>query len=338
MGWKTHHEGTDGARWWYRHCRHCAPACVSLGLMSEDDAQAEVERHDLEVHARQPRGARASPSKALGEFIASRRVHCSEGTIRFYVDALTAFFKRMEGKPFRSWRPSHVLEHLAAHPKWSARSKQKFLGALRTFRTWAVEAKRYDVPDFTVGLKAPRVVQRQVEPLSAAQLRALLAEAKVHPWLEAPIALAAYAGLALGDIRSLEWSEVRWESKRIVRPRDKNGKPLDFKIGAGLLEVLERHRVIAGPICRGLPTSDSAVGQEVRELYARAGVPRERFQGLHFIRTSFVSLGLQATGDLAAVSDVVGDNPGTVARHYAKSRADGRDRVVDAVDRALAAG
>ncbi len=81
---------------------------------------------------------------------------------------------------------------------------------------------------------------------------------------------------------------------------------------------------------RNLPRASSTVSKAVAGLYSRAGVKRAAGEGLHVLRTAFVSAGVAAGIDLATMADPIGDNPAVVARYYTHS-ADGR--CADAVAR-----
>lgn len=332
MAWKRAHERADRAVSYFLICRKCG--CETLGVMAAEDAEALVVAHDEDRHGK-VRRKKTDAENLLAEFLRSRKASCSPATARYYSATLAPFFAWMGKRAIRTWGRHHVTAWIEKHPEWKPRTTQKFLVCVRTVRTWAVEQRHYDVPDFAGSLKAPRVKRRRVTPLAPAHVSALLRVAREHPWLELPVALAAYAGLSLGDVRGLEWADVRWEEGRIQRDRQKSGRALDVKIGAGLRDVLSRHRALSGPVCRGLPTSDTGFAKAVRDLYARAKAPREKGQGLHFLRTFFSSVGLERTGDLGAVADAIGDDPGTVSRHYAHGSASGRDRVFDAVDAAI---
>ena len=302
--------------------------------MSAEDAEAAVIAHDEDRHGK-VRRKRTDAENALAEFLRSREAECSKGTARYYRATLTPFFAWMGKRPLRTWGRHHVRAWIDKHPDWKPRTTEKNIVSLGTFRTWAVEEKKYAVPDFVASIKPPRIPRKRKTPLRPEQVADLLRVAREHRWLELPVALAAYAGFALGDVRAVEWGDVRWAEGRIQRARQKSGRDLDVKIGPGLREVLSRHMATSGPICRGLPESDSAFAKAVRLLYATAKVPRETGQGLHFLRTFFSSVGVRGTADVKAVADAIGDDPAVLSRYYSHSHPTDRDRVFDAVDAAI---
>lgn len=337
----AHVSKQDRQTYRYLRCKDCEPRCEPLGAVSLEEAEEVLARHMRERHGKEPSGRRTTADKALDAFLESRRAqHCSKGTVENYEGALRPFWKSMGDRPIRSWRRADAERWSAAHPDWADGTLRKFLRVSKTFIAWARDpAARLDVPDFIGGMKAPRYFPKPVEALSPEQVRRLLDGARLltqYPWLEVAVNLAARCGLSAGDIRTLDWGDVRWNERRIVRPREKGGRPLDFAISDGLKEVLDRHRALGGPVCRDLPESDSAISKAVRELYAFAKVPRARGQGLHFLRTSFVSMAIAETADIPAVAEIVGDDPATVARFYTKSRDDRRAAAIRSVDKALA--
>jgi integrase/recombinase XerC len=280
--------------------------------------------HERTVEGREPRGHRADGHEALKSFLASRleeRAGTQEGQ-RYYRVSLRPFVAAQGARPLNRWTLADTKAWIRTHPKWSPRTVQKFLTCLRTFTRWAREAG-LDAPDLAGQIRGPRVQRRQREALTPDQVRALVETADGHPWLELPVALAAYAGLSWGDCRSLDWSEVDLVRKRIIRPRQKSGRHLNIPIAAPLAAVLARHRAVAGPVCRNLPKASSTICKAVAGLYSRAGVKRAAGEGLHFLRTAFVSAGVAAGVDLATMADLIGDNPAVVARYYTHS-ADGR--------------
>lgn len=340
------HVGVDGLTYRYVECPRCSPTSIRLGPVSREDAEVALTDHLVKVHHEEPRGKRTAAGTAKKDFLASRRaVQCTEGTLRYYEAVLAPFWRHMGEKALRLWRRVDVEGFIAAHGEtkdadgkvtrdgWCARSVQKFLTVLCTFTDWAIDTG-LDVQPFAAKIRKPRVFRRQVEPLSGRQLRALLTCAPLvpkRPWLPKCIALAVYTGLSLGDIQALTYAECDADLTRIRRARAKGRRPMDIPICADLRAVLEVDRSAGGLVCDGIPESGSMVGKAVRDLYALAKVPRAKGQGLHFLRTSFISLGVEQTADIAAVAELVGDDVATVARFYTKSRDERRVAVVDAV-------
>lgn len=330
--------GSDGRTWWSLRWRQDGVERTRpLGDVTQADAERIRAEHERVVEGREPRRLRTTAGAALEEFLASRleeRAGTAE-TQRYYRAALEPFVRSQGEKPVHQWGPDDTRAWIRSHPAWAPRTTQKFLVTLRTFAAWC-RGRGLDVPELVGATRAPRIERRQRDPLTPAQVAALVAAAEGHDWLEVPVALAAYAGLSLGDCRSLEWGEVDLVRGRIVRPRKKSGRPLNVPIATPLAAILAHRRAVAGPVCRGMPRSSSAVAKAVRLLYGRAGVPRARGDGLHALRTAFVSAGVAAGVDLATMADLIGDDPATVARYYTHSAAAARQQAVERIGRALA--
>lgn len=319
----------DGRTWWSLRWKVAGREFTEpLGPITKADAERRRMAKERE-EGKQPRHLRTTAGDALKDFLTSRVEERggTEETQRYYRAALTPFVAFMGDRPIHRWGPDDTLAWMKAHPKWSPRTIQKFLVQVRTFATWC-RARQLDVPDMVGSLRAPRIPRRNRDPLTPDQVAALVAAAAGHDWLEVPVALAAYAGLSLGDCRSLDWAEVDLERGRIVRARKKSGRPLNVPIAPALAAVLKARRATAGPVCRDMPTSSSAVSKGVRGLYRRAGVPRHKGDGLHALRTAFVSAGVAAGVDLATMADLIGDDPATVARYYTHSASAAREAAV----------
>ncbi|MBL9085545.1 MAG: tyrosine-type recombinase/integrase [Planctomycetia bacterium] len=283
-----------------------------------------------------PRHLRTPAGEALTDVVRSRAEDCggTEETVRYYRGALEPFVASMAERPLHRWGPDDTLAWMKAHPKWSPRTIQKFLVQVCTFATWC-RARQFDAPGLVGSLRAPRIPRRNRDPLTPDQVAALVAAAAGHDWLEVPVALAAFAGLSLGDCRSLDWTEVDLERRRIVRAHKKSGRPLNVPIAPALAAVPKARRAVAGPVCRAMRASSSAVSKGVRGLYLRAGVPRHKGDGLHALRTAFVSARVAAGVDLATMSDLIGDDPATVARYYTHSASAAREAAVALIASAL---
>lgn len=319
----------DGRTWWSLRWKVGGVEFTEpLGPLTQADAERRRTAKEREM-GQAPRAQRTTAGDALRDFLTSRVEERggTEETKRYYRAALEPFVTSMGDRPVHRWGPDDVLAWMKAHPKWSPRTIQKFLVQVRTFATWC-RARGLDVPDLVGSIRAPRIPRRERDPLTPAEVTALVEAAEGHDWLELPVALAAYAGLSTGDCVSLDWAEVDIERARIVRPRQKSGRPLNVPIAAPLLTILKARRATAGPVCRDVPTSSSARSKAIRALYRRAGVARARGDGLHRLRTAFVSMGVAAGVDLATMADLIGDDPATVARYYTHSATAARQDAV----------
>lgn len=130
------------------------------------------------------------------------------------------------------------------------------------------------------------------------------------------VALAAYAGLSLGDLRTLTWAEVDLGQGWIVRAagRQKTGVGLRVPILPELAAVLHKARPLhpVGPVCASLPASESSMHATIRRMYARAGVPSARGDGWHLLRHSFGTMLMRSGVPTAVIGRLLSHRPGSV--------------------------
>ena len=277
----------------------------SLKVTSKAEAQALL-RDMVLPGSRRP----VTESDAIQEFLAHRRLEGrSEGTISFYRGILTRTLGELaKTAPMRSWAPIHLRRHLERRPHWSDRTRQACITTCRQFVRWAREGG-WDVPDFTAGLKVPRVSQAEVVPFTRAEVDLIFTEAEGHR-LELPIGLAYYAGLSLGDLRAITAAEVDWKAWRIERPRQKTGEPLVLPVARPLRSILLRHRVISGTLCRGLGRNN--VHRDLHRLQERAGVAEvPSGNGFHRYRHTGATHLVQAGAGRDDVRRFLGHRPGS---------------------------
>ncbi len=182
------------------------------------------------------------------------------------------------------------------------------VGVYRRFVSWCDQVG-IACADFVAGFKPPRArPSEEREALSPEQCRKLLDASRDHP-LEVPVALALFAGLSRGDLRTITWAEVDLKAGMITRPRHKTGTRLRLPMSEPLRKVLQRHRRRAGPVCPRLPKSDSSLGKALHRLCDKAGVPRG---GWHRLRHSAATLLAAAGVDVATIGRMLGHRPGSV--------------------------
>lgn len=320
------HRSAEGIVHRYLRCMECGN--TPLGPVSVEDAERTRIRHERDVHGVEPRRIKTPAGTALGKFLESRRAEGRKaGTVDFYRERLPAFFASMGERPMGRWTRADLEAFIVAHPDWKPRTVQALIRACRTFRAWALEAS-IEVADFVGSMKGPTVQRRRRRILSRDEIRRLIDTARNWPdvrrrrWAELAVTLAADAGFALGDIRALTWGEVNLKAGTLCRPRQKTQKPLWVPMTARLKDVLKRAReekpAISGPVVRDIP-GGGGQPKAVREMFKAAKIPREKGDGLHLLRHTFISALLAAGTPIATVADLVGSSPATIARFYAHS-------------------
>src|SRR5215217_5015682 len=104
----------------------------------------------------------------------------------------------------------------------------------------------------TDAVKAPQVLRREVKPLTATQVRALLSAASGDP-LEALYVVAVHTGLRQGELLGLKWSDVNLETSTLsvqrsldtdgtFNPPKRNKSRRTVKLTGQAVEALKSHR------------------------------------------------------------------------------------------------
>lgn len=255
---------------------------IHVALHTQDPARAEAERARIEREDEEPRSRAAARRQdgLLGAFLDSRRAQgCSDETLRYYRAKFAPLLRHLAPVPMERWNRGHfdAFLNLTRPRPLSDTSRNAYRRDAKTLRSWALDAG-YRMGDLVGGMKAKRPRRVRRDPLTSEQVRSLLAAA-TGPYRVA-FALAAFAGLRLNDVRTIERKHVAdgW----IDKVATKNGEPIHVPIGPTLLAILKAAPVASGPLCR-LP-KESATRRGIARVYEAAGVPRERGDGLHRLR------------------------------------------------------
>jgi len=277
-----------------------------LGPVTEREAQYELAA--MKAGKRTRRAATAVDAKrAVREYLKHLRVSGRrQGTIDHDQDKLKPLLDEWGDRPMAGWSRA-MLETLLDDRAWAPTRVRQALGVYRRFIAWC-RAVGYVCGDFVGEFKPPpaRPLEHR-EAYSAEQSGRLLETARGH-YLEAPVGLALLVGLARADLRTLTWKEVDFETGMIRRPRHKTGTRLRLPISEPLREILERHRERSGPVCRGLPKSDSSLYKALHRLQDRAEVPRS---GWHQLRHTAATLLAAEGADVATIGRMLGHRPGS---------------------------
>lgn len=283
----------------------------ALGAVGIDSARAECDAVRITEERKDPKPKHVGVSAALDAFLREKAdvQRRRPETIEFYRDRLGPLFVTLGNRgPLRSWQLSWIVDIVAAHPKWSPRTVQMHLTALRTFAKWA-RSRGYDCPDLARDVKGPTVTKANREAYSVPQLRAILAASVGHRHAVA-VALAALAGLSLGDLRALLWRDVDLRRGWITGVRSKTGRPLLIPIAKRLREALKAatpghpHQVVCT-----LPKSDSTAYQAWTRICKRAGV--SPIGGWKRLRHTYATILDAAHVDGATRRDLMAHAPGS---------------------------
>ena len=248
-----------------------------------------------------------SPAAALERFLESLRLaQRRQGTLDFYAKHLRPLFATLRARPLADWTRRDLERYLSGR-SWSPRRVHMVAASCRRFLGWA-RRSGLSCQDWLAGVELPtcRTTERVIP--NPAEVRALLVAARGRT-IEAAVALAACAGLSLGDLRAITWGDVDLDGGWIRTTRAKTGEPIRVPIVPTLAEVLLRHRAAVGPVCRGLPATDPHLHEALRRIYRAAGVQPAGFHGL---RHAWASIMQREGVPVAAIGRLLAHRPGSV--------------------------
>jgi integrase len=237
-------------------------------------------------------------------------------SVASYRQRLGWWLDRCGSVPPSRWTRGLLERTLAEQTTWGPRSKALLVAALRRMRRWAQRAGVF-LPDLTAGVELPPYRPAPRVPLTAAEVDRLMAAATGHAYAPA-VALAAYAGLSLGDLRTLTWGEVDLEAGWIVRRtgRQKTGVPLRVPIlpalGTALRSIRPLHPAPDAVVCSRLPRTRRSLYRTLQRLYAQAGIERPKGSAWHLLRHSFGTLLMRAGVPSAVIGRLLSHQPGSV--------------------------
>lgn len=180
---------------------------------------------------------------------------------------------------------------------------------------------------------APRIVSREVVPLTMEQARILMNHVKGHR-LEMLLAMAVVTGMRRGELLALRWSNIDFERGHLLvlhsvdfiaghgfvegKPKTTAGKRV-VSLPVFLLEMLKQHRTqqleeqaaiadwvdndLVFPNLKGGYLSPNHMVEAFRKLLEEAGLPRLRF---HDLRHSAATILLARGVNIKVVSELLG--------------------------------
>jgi integrase/recombinase XerC len=140
------------------------------------------------------------------------------------------------------------------------------------------------------------------------------------------VCLGAYAGLRISEAARLDWSDVDLESLQIRVMHSKGGKSRRVPISAVLLEALLPNT--GGNVVTGGEAHDTDwLARRIRKAFRRAGVHAT----FHQLRHRYGTLAYKATGDVLAVSRLMGHSNLNTTAIYAAASDEVAARIAEAV-------
>lgn len=233
----------------------------SKSLKTDNEAVAKTYPRAFERShgARRKDGALKSATDALDANLDEKRLGARPATIEMCKARLEPLFTAWTDVPMRQWTRALFVRYVADPTDWGPRSIQMFVGECRRFIRWAAkEGSGVACPDFVGEFRCPSLQQEEPKHLEPAQVGLLLAQVRGTTW-EPPVALAALAGLRRVEFYGLQTADIDWDHPVMLVRATKTHRDTRMEISSPLMEILKRHRVVAGPVAR--------LGPHVRGAY-----------------------------------------------------------------------
>ena len=223
-------------------------------------------------------------------------------TLRYMPNAGTATREDVE-----AWWLTRA--HLAAS------SRHNELANLKSFYRWT-KRWEYRDDDPTLRLDSPRVDPGLPRPMTREDLHKVLDSMTSAPDRRA-VCLGAYAGLRISEVARLDWSDVDLENRQLRVMNSKGNKSRRVPMSPVLLDVLLP--VTGGNVVTGGETHDTRwLARRIRKAFRRVGVDGS----FHQLRHRYATIAYEATGDILAVSRLIGHANVKTTQIYVRSRED----------------
>ena len=185
---------------------------------------------------------------------------------------------------------------------------------IRALYAFAVKRKYLPADILTEydGMDKPLVAPKDIEIFTAAELRLILdhATSEMVPWL----ALGAFCGIRHAELNQIEWSHIDLANGHIRLSAAKTKTR-----STRMIELPENLRAWITPYAKpdGLVCEVASAKGEIEKLTTRiqAGHPEFRWKQ-NAMRHSWISYKLALTNDENAVSQMAGNSPAMIIKHY----------------------
>ncbi len=254
-----------------------------------------------------------------------RRRNLSENTINDYATLLTCFVEKVGEGTVTKKAINDFLDLFVGQSQCS-RAKKSCI--LRSFMTWAF-AEDLVSRDFTAYIPVPKAEKKEVSVLVQDEATNVLREAYksfkkgassgYRDYLAIYIML--HTGVRRAELVGLKASDVR-EADMNLLVNGKGRKQRLIPISSELISLVQSYIIeesISGSD-RLFPITERTVDRLVNKYMERAGV-KKASESAHLLRRTFATLMYNQTGDIFAVSAVLGHANVTTTQRYVKENA-----------------
>ena len=137
------------------------------------------------------------------------------------------------------------------------------------------------------------------------------------PHLRAIVTVALHTGMRAGEIRSLQWYDVDFDSGFIIIRDSKNGEPRHVPMDSTVVDLFRNYPRTPGSELVFTNAAGGRLGwvqHGFRKALARAGISDLHF---HDLRHTFASFWMQRGGELYALKDILGHKTIAMTQRYA---------------------
>jgi integrase len=198
------------------------------------------------------------------------------------------------------------------------------LGTLHSFYKWCRRWEHRD-DDPTLRIDRPRVDPGLPRPMSREDLHKAI-DQLYRPDIRRAVCLGAYAGLRISEAAALDWSDVDLENRQLRIMNSKGGKSRLIPVSSILIKELLPNtggNVVSG----GVPYSTYRLARRVGRAFQSLGIDAT----FHQLRHRYGSMAYKATGDILAVSRLMGHANINTTKVYAAANDEVAARIADAV-------
>jgi integrase len=159
-----------------------------------------------------------------------------------------------------------------------------------------------------------------------------LVESCIAPHLRGIVTVALHTGMRSGEIRSLQWKDLDFDSGFIIIRDSKNGEPRHVPMDSTVVDLFRNYPRTTGSQFVFTNAAGERLGW-VQHAYRRA-LARAGLSDLHFhdLRHTFASQWMMAGGELYSLRDILGHKTIAMTQRYAHLSPAYKRKMVDRME------